>query len=263
MITQKNLESLLKLNESLLPEIREKLMAIRMNPDPLLAQKPLEYVKTVLREEANVIEFPVPHDSYGGLVYYLNGRFYIHINTGQPKVYENFMWAHEYYHFLFDRDKLRDRNHHYMFTDGILDPDERLPHLFASEFLIDNHILQRKFAYNQKAFANESLALQIIRLIPTFEVPYKALVVKLAQEQLISIEQAKEVVDFSYRDFLPDDVSSSLLEPTRTILIDSFEQLLDAAKEGLHDDDLRAIQAQLASHLKKIKKWKEVCREGI
>jgi Zn-dependent peptidase ImmA (M78 family) len=255
LINKENVESIVQENERIVDEIREKITLLKAENDPLINSDPIEYIKTVFNEEAKVIQFPINDPNFGGLVYYLNNRFYIYINTKQPKIYENFMWAHEFYHFRFDKDVIRDRNQHYMVTDTITDIRERYPNLFAAEFLINSFSLTRKYKSIQESFANEALELQILRMIPTFKLPYKALVIKMVQDKLIDIDQAKSIIDFNYKSNIPKDVDRTFFLPTENILVDNIEFKLSRAKDFFSDEDLNGTRRVVIRNLEKIYRW--------
>ncbi|GGB45760.1 hypothetical protein GCM10011409_24180 [Lentibacillus populi] len=75
-------------------------------------------------ENAYVLEFPIKNNDYGGLVFYHNKHFYIQINSVYTKIYGNFIWAHEFYHFYFDKEKVKKRGENFILIDSILDEKE-------------------------------------------------------------------------------------------------------------------------------------------
>ncbi|MGJ3203591.1 hypothetical protein [Geobacillus thermoleovorans] len=83
MIAKDNLEMILEHNKTHLPKIKKAMDRIYSLGDPLAHVKPLDFIKTYLYEHANVLQFPIQHADYGGLVYYYNGDYYVHINTVQ------------------------------------------------------------------------------------------------------------------------------------------------------------------------------------
>ncbi|MCE0555233.1 ImmA/IrrE family metallo-endopeptidase [Bacillus thuringiensis] len=55
--------------------------------------------------------------------------FYININTLQPKTYENFVWAHEYYHFEFEKDRIKNADDVTFVNNPVLNENERRANL--------------------------------------------------------------------------------------------------------------------------------------
>ncbi|MEJ9281744.1 ImmA/IrrE family metallo-endopeptidase [Ureibacillus thermosphaericus] len=242
MIIKDNLEMILEHNKTHLPKIKKAMDRIYSLGDPLAHVKPLDFIKTYLYEHANVLQFPIQNADYGGLVYYYNGDYYVHINTAQPRIYENFMWAHEFYHFFFDRDKIKNPDQNFIMIDHIYDEKERLPNLFASEFLINDFVLERSFQFLETAHTKQSLPEKMMRLISIFQIPYKALVVKLAQNELITINEAKNALDYDYRNRIPHDIDKSFFEPSYTINISGFDELYEKAKGLMYEEDLQSIK---------------------
>jgi len=256
MIHKGNIEKVIQFNQKYITDIRSKINMLKSTGDPLIASKPLEYVKTYLNEHAYVLEYPIPNQEYGGLVFYYNKNFYIQINTGQPKIYENFMWAHEFYHFYFDKEMLRKKEgNQFVLIDSIFDEEERLPNLFAGELLMNDYILERKFNDLKK---REDLRLEekIIHLIPVFEVPYKAIVIKLAQEQFITIDEAKAIIDYNYRNRILDDVDQTIFAASNKIKIDHLNHLMTKAEGNLNPDDYQSIEDKFNQLYRSVLEWR-------
>jgi Zn-dependent peptidase ImmA (M78 family) len=212
---------------------------------------PVEAIKNYLAREANLIMFPSDDLEYGGLVTYKNGRYFIHINTNQPKTYENFIWAHEFYHYFFEADKIKASNVR-TFADGSTpNENERIANYFAAELLINSVILKAVFAEVRQTYGGDRLENQVIRLIQTFKLPYKCLVIKLAQDGLIKLDEAVEIIDYDYRNNLPSDFDKSLLTPSRSVLFDSMSELLDdpVVKENLRASDYQSINTKYYAHM--------------
>jgi len=240
LINKDNLEQVIAFNQNYLSRIKSNIDFLKSSADPLIASKPLEFIKTHLNENAHVIEFPIKNFDYGGLVFYHNKSFYIQINSAQPKIYENFMWAHEFYHFYFDKEKIKNKEENFILIDTIFDEKERLPNLFASEFLINDFILERKFNSFKKEY-NSNLEDIVINLIPVFELPYKAIVIKLAQNKLIQIDDAREIIDYDYKNNIPNHIDQTLFAASYKIKLDNYKNLLKKASENMNDDDYQSI----------------------
>lgn len=257
MINKDNVGHIIDYNKQYLPKIKADLDFLKSSGDPLIASKPLEYMKTYLFEHAHVIEFPVKNKDYGGLIFYHNQHFYIQINTAQPKVYENFMWAHEFYHFYFDREKIRKKEENFIVIDSVFDEKERLPNLFASESLINSFVLERKYHSLKKAYKNDHLAEIVMNLIPVFELPYKAIAVKLAQDGLIEVDEARDIIDFDYQKRLPYDMDRTLFSASLKIKIDHYSQLIKQASSTMNEADHQSIVEKHDALYKRVLNWRE------
>lgn len=254
LINKDNLEQIVTFNQDYLSKIKSNIELLKSSADPLIASKPLEYIKTYLNENAHVIEFPVKNLDYGGLVLYHNKNFYIQINSAQPKIYENFMWAHEFYHFYFDKEKIKKKEENFILIDSIFDEKERLPNLFASEFLINDFILERKFNSFKKEY---NLTDIVINLIPVFELPYKAIVIKLAQNQLVKIDEAKEIIDYAYKSHLSDEIDRTLFSASYKIKLGNYNNLLANASNNMNDDDYQSIVKKHDNVYNLLLNWRE------
>ena len=103
-------------------------------------------------------------------------------------------------------------------------------------------MLERSFRFLETAHMKQSLPQKIMRLISVFQIPYKALVVKLAQNELITINEAKDALDYDYRNRIPHDIDKSLFEPSYTINISGFDELYEKAKGLMYEEDLQSIK---------------------
>ncbi|WP_409367940.1 ImmA/IrrE family metallo-endopeptidase [Lysinibacillus sp. 38-6] len=250
MINKENVIEIIETNKDYLQQVQvyvDKTQEIGI----AFRYSPIEAIKNFLARNANLIMFPSDDLQYGGLVTYKNGRYFIHINTNQPKTYENFIWAHEFYHFHFEADKIK-ASHIRTFADGSSpNENERIANLFASELLINSSVLKAIFAEVRETYAGDKLENQVIRLIQTFKLPYKCLVIKLAQDGLITLDEAVDIIDYDYRNHLPSDFDNSILTPSRSVQFASLSELLNdpVVKENLRASDYQSINTTYYSHM--------------
>lgn len=225
----------------------------------LFRYKPVEAIKAYLMKHTHVMQFPSKNNHYGGLVSYRNGRYFIHINTGQPKTYENFMWVHEYYHFKYEADMIKNSNIRTFYDDTTMNENERCANLFAAELLMDGLLVKDQFALINELYVDETLESRVIRLIPVFQLPYKAIVVKLAQDGLITLDEAQAIIDYPYRNHLPADFDQSILRPSMAIQIDNLKSLLNSevVKSKMLDNDLRSFQEVFEHHFNELEALRE------
>ena len=257
MINKDNIEQVILFNQQCIQMMNEKIHTLHALGDPLIFSKPLEFIKTYLYENSHVLEFPINNLEYGGLVFYHHQHFYIHINTAQPKVYENFMWAHEFYHYFFDQQLIKTKEENFVLVDSVLEEKERMPNLFASEFLINSFVLERKFCYLQKEYDHHIINI-VMHLMSVFELPFKAIVVKLAQDGFIHIEDAKQIIDYSYKQSFPDQFDRTLLAPSNKIRIDRFDKLASLAMSQMNEQDYQSIVNQYQTLYQQVLQWRAV-----
>ncbi|WP_214888986.1 ImmA/IrrE family metallo-endopeptidase [Exiguobacterium sp. s142] len=253
MINQQNLLDVIEQNKRLLPEVVSK---VENTKDKGLAfrLKTHEAIKNELMKYAHVLLFPSEEQHYGGLVTYRNGTFYIHINTSQPRVYENFMWAHEYYHYMYEQEEIKNSTTQTFFDDSVLNENERKANLFAGELLINGHVLKESYESIKELYPEDDYRLNIIRLIPIFEVPYKSLVIKMTQDGLISETEGLAAIDYEYRNQLPSDIDRSLFNPTLAIKLNELNRMLQQQRVSpmLRESDLQSFESIYAKHMKRL-----------
>ena len=224
---------------------------------------PVEAIKNYLQKATNLIMFPSDDLEYGGLVTYRDGRYFIHINTKQPKTYENFIWAHEFYHYYFEAEKIKASNVK-TFADGSTpNENERIANLFASELLINSVVLKALFTEIRQSYVGDKLENHVIRLIQAFKLPYKSLVIKLAQDGLITLNEAVDIIDYEYRNNLPSDFDQSLLKPSNSVQFDSVGELLEdkTVQENLRASDYKSINTLYSSHMNNFGRLREKEKE--
>lgn len=262
LINQTNVIDVITQNRKLLPSILNKVEETK-EQGLSFRYKTIEAIKSFLFKETQVLLFPSKAKDYGGLVTYRNGRYYIHINTGQPKTYENFIWAHEYYHYKYEAEAIKNSQIRTFFENAVLNEKERSANLFAAELLVDSRVLKALYEDMMSIYANDTLENNVIRLIPAFELPYKAIVVKLAQDGLISEQEAVEIIDYDYRVNLPSDFDRSILAPTNAIKINHLGTLLEdqVVESTMLPSDLKSFQALYQTYFTRLEGLREKEKE--
>ena len=236
-------------------QVKEINLAFRY--EPILA------IKNYLSQHANLLMFPSENLDYGGMVTYKNGRYFVHINTMQPKLYENFVLAHEFFHFYFEAEKIRNSEVQ-TFADGSTpNEEERVANLFAAELLINSIVLNTLFLQMRNAYVGDKLENQVIRLIQAFKLPYKSLVIKLAQDGLITLDEAVAIIDYDYRNALPNDFDNSLLAPSLSIQFDSVAELINdpIVIGNLRATDHKSSTELYQKHLSSLERLREKKKE--
>lgn len=253
MISKQNIKNIIELNINLLPTIKAHVNEI-WDRGIEYKYKPITSIKNYLIKNTEVILFPSKSLNYGGMVLYRSNNFYIHINTLQPKTYENFVWAHEFYHYVFEKELIKNVNEVTFVNDSNDNQIERKANLFAAEFLINKDILKTVFDDIKNQNPDEPLQTNVIRLMATFILPYKTLVIKLAQDGLISIDEAEDIIDYPYRDNLPQDFDLTILEPSKAIKIDGLNSLINENTKinSLSDVDMESIVNLKNKHLQQL-----------
>lgn len=255
MINKSNVSEIIQMNKIYLDQVLICVEKVR-EMNIVFRYQPITAIKHYLLKNANLLMFPSENLSYGGLVTFRNGRFYIHINTRQPKVYENFLLAHEFYHFYFEGEKVQSSSIKTFLDSNIPSEKEYIANLFATELLVNHVILKVLFLEISQIYLNESLENQVLRLMHELHIPYKFLVIKLAQDGLITLNDAINIIDFDYLNNVPVDCDKSLLLPSMVIRIANVSKLLKdkTIQENLRDSDYQALTVLYEKHLHNLKK---------
>lgn len=259
MITRDNLLDVIEQNKEILDVVSSRVDDTK-EQSLLFRYKTLDSIKYYLMQKTSVILFPTPDTNYGGLITYRNQRFYLHINTAQPKTYENFAWVHEYYHYRYEKERIQDKQTETFFEDSVLNVQERHANLFASELLVDTRVLKESFEQISKSYSDRPIEEKVIHLIAIFEVPYKVLVIKLLQDGLISSSVALDLIDYDYLEHLPDDFDRSIFHPSFVIKLNNLKTLLSSPRmqERLTSNEYERFTDQYKTVLKRLKEKRDL-----
>lgn len=262
MINKTNVRDVIITNRKLVDEIASKVELI-FSKGLHFRVKPLQSIQNYLFANTQVILAPSKSLSYGGMILYRNNTYYLHINTLQPKTYENFVWAHELYHYEFEKERIQNADEPTFINNPVLDLSERKANLFAAELLINSNSLKVFFESIKQQNPNDALETNIIRLIPYFELPYKSLVIKLAQDDLITIEEAENMIDFDYRNNLPRDFDLSILKPAKSIRIDNLNALISKVEKSgvMHESEIASIKKTRDNHIEALERLRHSTQE--
>ncbi|MCT4781398.1 MULTISPECIES: ImmA/IrrE family metallo-endopeptidase [Exiguobacterium] len=258
MITRENLLDVIEKNKEILDIVSSRVENTK-EQSLLFRYKPLDSIKHHLMQKTSVILFPTPDTRYGGLITYRNKRFYLHINTAQPKTYENFVWVHEYYHYKYEKERIQDKQTETFFEDSVLNVHERHANLFASELLVDTRFLKESFEQISRSYPDRPIEEKVIHLVAIFEVPYKVLVIKLLQDGLVSSSDALDMIDYDYLHHLPDDFDTSILHPSLVIKLNNLKTLLSSPRmqERLTSDEYTRFVEQYKTVLERLKEKRD------
>lgn len=181
-------------------------------------------VKEYIKEEHFLIEAPVNDVSFGGFIRSTNtNKFICFINTAQPRNYQNFSLLHELYH-LISFTKISGPIH---MVEANLDSsfEERKADYFASLLLIDEHELVSFF----NTLKEKELLKKILLTVLRFQAPYKAVIIRLYELDLINDEELGCFFDKNLN--LPEEFRKAGLDPyvveeSRVITLGRVEEVM-------------------------------------
>lgn len=249
MINKQNVREVILNNHELLPKVLKQVQAV-FDKGIHFKYKPVQSIQNYLFKHVNIILFPSKSTSYCGMMLKRNSEWYMHINTLQPKIFENYIWVSQYYNYEFEKGK-SDHDKVLFINDGVLDIQERMVYLFVTELLIHKEVLKKFFQDKCKQNPDNRLEINVIRLMNDFKLPYKLVVMKLAQDGLITLEQAESIIDFDYSNNLPIDFDLSILESSKAIKIGEIDRLLEQVEleNIMSDADRESIKYLRDKHV--------------
>lgn len=207
-------------------------------PNPIIRDDILHFLET----KCNVLYYPLDDDNDGcSLKRVVNGKeeIFVFINTHKPKEKQVFTAAHELGHICGLEESLRSRFPE-LFWDKIR---EDVMNYFAACLLMSKEEFKKKAIQHIKNAKNEdeisAVFKPIIQLMDVFFVPFKAVVLRLAETGFMTWKDAEilsESIELKklIKSFIKTSNSSRLDIPTEKKSIKDFALLLEIAeKESL------------------------------
>ena len=153
-------------------------------------EKPLEWLR-----------FPINDQELCACTFVRSGRIFVMLNSGIPMSKQIFAAAHELYHvrcFLEEDDPELARSGSILnattIETGTTEEEEMEANAFAGLLLVPVDALEQQI----RIYQIDKTAIEtddILTLMDIFAVPYKAMVLRLLEEQLISDARAREMLD--------------------------------------------------------------------
>lgn len=220
-LTFEDLPSLFEENIKIKPEVNQLIKEYLKNHHPR-GWDIVEGVREYIKNNHFLIEAPINDSSFGGFIRSTNTeKFICYINTAQPRIYQNFSLLHELYH-LISFQKIPELVH---IVNAGLDRNinERKADYFASLLLIDEHSLL-SFYKGEENKDNDELT-KIFKAIFLFKAPYKAILIRLYELNLISTDSLKKL--FDQKNNLEDEFNKLGLDPSsiEKSMVINFEDL--------------------------------------
>lgn len=150
------------------------------------------------------LRFPIRDPELCACTFIRSGRIFVMVNSGIPMSKQIFAAAHELYHI---RCFLEEDDHELAKSGSILnastietgttEEEEMEANAFAGILLVPvNALKQQMGIYQIKEKAIEMK--DILTLMDIFAVPYKAMILRLLEEKMISDDRAREMIDIPF-----------------------------------------------------------------
>ncbi|MBE0069604.1 ImmA/IrrE family metallo-endopeptidase [Thermoanaerobacterium thermosaccharolyticum] len=175
--------------ESFRLQIKDLAEDVRMK----FARKGLSDIFDILSEAAFLIRKPLDTDELSGFSTYFEEQFIVYLNSNFTLGHERYTGAHELYHLIYNADILKKEK--ILLDDEKHKAEDTKADVFASEFLMPEDYVKEVFYKIVNVDKDSVLPRHIIRMHNYFKVSYKAMLKRLIQLDLCSIDKYEELVD--------------------------------------------------------------------
>ncbi|MFD3448976.1 ImmA/IrrE family metallo-endopeptidase [Microbacteriaceae bacterium 4G12] len=186
----------------------------------------IEGAKKYISTQHFLIEAPIQDQSLGGFIRSTNKDKYIcYVNTYQPRIYQNFSLLHELYHLISFQEFPQQLHIIHVGLDK--NQLERKADYFASILLIDEHEL-RAF-YTGVENESETTLTKIFLCMSRFQAPYKAILIRLYELNLIDATALETYFDekFDYhKEFQELGLDPYMIERSNVVNFGKLEKLM-------------------------------------
>jgi len=157
------------------------------------ARKGLSDIFDILSEAAFLIRKPLDIEELSGFTTYFEEQFIVYLNSNFTLGHERYTGAHELYHLIYNADILKKEK--ILLDDQKHKAEDAKADVFASEFLMPEDYVKEVFYKIVNVDKDSVLPRHIIRMHNYFKVSYKAMLKRLIQLNLCSIDKYEELVD--------------------------------------------------------------------
>lgn len=185
----------------------------------------IEGARRWIEQNHSLIQAPIDDPSLGGFILFKKNKHFCYLNTGQPRVYQNFVLLHELYHILSvsesDVDSL-----HLIESDMDVEVEERKADYFASLLLIDSEDLIMFYT----SLKDEPLVHRIFLTMNRFSAPYKSVLIRLFELDLISPEEISDFFDVKFdleKEFKKLGLDPIKVQSSYVIKFDNLEEMVE------------------------------------
>jgi Zn-dependent peptidase ImmA (M78 family) len=141
----------------------------------------------------DLLLFPIKDEEFCGFICEYKGENFIYVNTNLPLAKQIFAAAHELYHYINDGHReLLQRNIIDENEEEILELEESKANLFAALLLAPDDSLKKELELLKIKTENDLDQLKLIKLMDIFVVPYKTIVLRLFEIELLNEDETKK-----------------------------------------------------------------------
>lgn len=230
-LTYEALPEVLQRNKEIAYEVESEIKSYLKNHH-IKGWTVLDGAKRFLEQEFVLLQAPIEDYSLGGFVFFKGNLKICYINTWQPRVYQNFVLLHEIYHIL---TELSEKNNlHIIESDLDKNMSERKADYFAASLLLDSE--QLIAFYN--SLKEEDTFTTILLTMNRFLCPYKAILIRLFEINLIEIDTLQDYfdlhIDFEY-EFKKIGLDPYPVQKSLVVNFNDIEQAIHGKKSNVPD----------------------------
>jgi Zn-dependent peptidase ImmA (M78 family) len=147
----------------------------------------------VLENEAFIIRKPLESKEISGFSTYFSGVFIVMLNSSYTLGHERYTGAHELYHIMYNQEILKREK---LIEDNKYIEEDKLANCFAAEFLMPEDYVKELFYKLVDVEPDQVEVRHIVRLNNEIKVSYKAMLKRLIQLDLCSIELYENLASY-------------------------------------------------------------------
>lgn len=147
----------------------------------------------VLENEAFFIRKPLESMEVSGFSTYFDGKFIVMLNSSCTLGRERYTGGHELYHIMCNQDILKKEK---LIDDSKYQEEDKRADIFAAEFLMPEDYVKELFYKLVDIEPNKIEPRHIVRLNNELRVSYKAMLKRLVQLDLCSIDLYEELASY-------------------------------------------------------------------
>ncbi|MNI00934.1 hypothetical protein D3C73_537520 [compost metagenome] len=191
----------------------------------------LDGAKRWIEDHHYLIQAPIKDNSLGGFILFKSPKVVCYLNSWQPRIYQNFILLHEVFHIL-SRTQYEQERLHIIESDLDRDLDERKADYFASLMLLD--AAEVVGFYN--SLKEKEIFDKIIVTMARFSAPYKAVLIRLFELELLKVEDLKTWFDKKLNfeeEFTRLGIDPSSVQRSLIINFQDIEKLMEEGRGTL------------------------------
>ena len=190
-----------KNNLQLYEEVKKEVAYIREELAGACDEAIRDSIFDILDEQVNLIMFPIKDDDFCGFICEYKGEKFIYINTYLPLEKQIFAAGHELYHLIRGADEGTE-----LLKSSILNEEEnieiedKLANLFSALLLVPKESLLKQLDLLKINNYKDLTIKKILKLMNTFAVPYKTIILRLYEIEILSETKTKKWLEVEDRD---------------------------------------------------------------